>query len=72
MKSMESNSAARRPEDIALDLLKFVAAHTNVASKSSGSTTGFGVPAASKPEDQVANLLELYAKCRAAVETPVK
>jgi len=69
---MESNSAARRPEDIALDLLKFVAAHSNVASKSGSSTTGFGVAPTAKPEDQVANLLELYAKCRAAVETPVK
>jgi hypothetical protein len=67
---MEQNSS-RRPEDIALDLLKFVAAHTNVASKST-SSTGFGASTATKPEDQVANLLELYAKCRQAVEAPVK
>ena len=51
---MEStpNSAARRPEDIALDLLKFVAAHANVGSKSTGST-GFAAPSSAKGEDQV-------------------
>jgi hypothetical protein len=57
----------RRSEDIALDLLKFVASHANVGSKSSGST-GFVAPSAAKPEDQVTSLLELYARCREAVE----
>ena len=66
-----SNSAARRTEDIALDLLKFVAAHANVGSKSSGAT-GFVAPSAAKAEDQVANLLELYSKCREAVEAPLE
>jgi hypothetical protein len=66
---MESTTTARRTEDIALDLLKFVAAQANVGSKSAGST-GFGVPASIKPEDQVTHLLELYARCRQAVETP--
>lgn len=65
------NNAARRSEDIALDLLKFVASHANVGSKSSGST-GFVAPSASKPEDQVAHLLELYGRCREAVEAPVE
>jgi len=64
-------TAARRTEDIALDLLKFVAAHANVGSKSSGST-GFAAPSSAKTEDQVNNLLELYAKCREAVEAPLK
>jgi hypothetical protein len=64
---MESNNAARRTEDIALDLLKFVAAHANVGSKGVGST-GFGVTSSAKPEDQVTQLLELYARCRQVVE----
>ena len=67
---MEQNQAARRTEDIALDLLKFVAAHTNVGSKATGSTAGFGVPSSAKPEDQVNSLLELYSRCREAVEAP--
>jgi hypothetical protein len=41
-----------------------------VGGKSSGST-GFGVTSSVKPEDQVAHLLELYARCRKAVEAPV-
>jgi len=67
----KSVSAARRTEDIALDLLKFVAAAANVGGKSSGST-GFVAPSAAKSEDQVETLLALYAKCREAVEAPIE
>jgi hypothetical protein len=66
------NPAARRTEDIALDLLKFVATTANVGGKSTSSTTGFGIPTSAKPEDQVTSLLELYAKCRQAVEAPLE
>jgi hypothetical protein len=69
---MEQNQTARRTEDIALDLLKFVAATANVGGKSTGSTAGFGIPASAKPEEQVTTLLELYAKCRQAVEAPLE
>jgi len=68
----EGNNAARRTEDIALDLLKFVAATTHVGTKAASSGVGFGVTASSKPEDQVTELLALYARCRQAVEAPVK
>ena len=64
-----SSSATRRSEDIALDLLKFVATHANIGSKAV-STPGFGAPAGTKPEDQVNQVLELYARCREAVEAP--
>ena len=69
---MESspNSAARRSEDIALDLLKFVAAQANVGSKSAAGTAGFGVPTTPKSEDLVNQILDLYARCREAVESP--
>ncbi|WP_263382888.1 hypothetical protein [Granulicella arctica] len=67
---MESNTTARRTEDIALDLLKFVAATANVGAKAAGSSVGFGVPSAAKSDDQVAHLLELYGRCREAVEAP--
>ena len=67
----EVTGSARRTEDIALDLLKFVAAQANVGSKAASATTGFGVPTSAKSEDQVSHLLELYAKCRQAVEAPV-
>jgi hypothetical protein len=67
----EGITGARRTEDIALDLLKFVAAQAHVGSKATGAT-GFGVSAAAKPEDQVTELLALYSRCRQAVEAPVK
>ena len=67
----DSNNGARRTEDIALDLLKFVAAQAHVGTKAAGAT-GFGVSATAKPEDQVTELLELYGRCRRAVEAPVK
>jgi hypothetical protein len=66
-----NNASARRSEDIALDLLKFVSAHANLGGKSSASTTGFGIPSTAKSDDQVAQIFDLYARCRAAVETPV-
>jgi len=68
---ISTNTSARRSEDIALDLLKFVAAHANIGAKSATATAGFGVPTATKPEDQVAQIFDLYARCRTAVESPV-
>ncbi len=65
-----SLSTARRNEDIALDLLKFVASHTHV-SKPAGATPGFGGASSAKADDQVTQLLELYTRCREAVESPV-
>jgi hypothetical protein len=58
---------ARRNEDIALDLLKFVAGTTGVGRPVAGST-GFSGSAAPKPEEHVAQLLELYTRCLKAVE----
>ncbi len=67
----DTTSGARRTEDIALDLLKFVAAQAHVGVKAAG-TTGFGAAGSVKPEDQVTELLALYTRCRQAVESPVK
>jgi hypothetical protein len=58
---------ARRNEDIALDLLKFVASTTGVG-KLAAPSTGFSGTAATKPEEHVAQLLELYSRCLRAVE----
>ena len=66
------NTAARRTEDIALDLLKFVASQANVGTKGAASTTGFAAPSSAKAEDQVNSLLKLYSRCREAVEAPAE
>ena len=58
---------ARRNEDIALDLLKFVAGTTGVGRPAAGST-GFSGAGGGKPDEQVAQLLELYGRCLRAVE----
>jgi hypothetical protein len=58
---------ARRNEDIALDLLKFVAGTVGVG-RPAAASTGFSGASATKPEEQVSHLLELYARCLKAVE----
>jgi len=67
----QSPTTARRSEDIALDLLKFVAGATNLAKTPAASTPGFGMPSSAKADDQVTHLLDLYARCREAVELPL-
>ena len=58
---------SRRTEDIALDLMKFIAMTTGYG-RTSASGAGFqGSGAASKPEEYAAHLLELYGKCLQAV-----
>ena len=67
----ESHSAGgagmRRSEDIALDLMKFVAMTTGYGRTSSTGVGFQGTGAAAKPEDYAAHLLELYGKCLHAV-----
>jgi hypothetical protein len=60
-------AGSRRSEDIALDLLKFVAAVAGVG-RTTTPSTGFTAASAPKPEDQIAQLLELYTRCLRAVE----
>jgi hypothetical protein len=58
---------ARRNEDIALDLLKFVAATAGVG-KPAAPSTGFSGSGAPKPDEHVTQLLDLYGRCLKAVE----
>jgi hypothetical protein len=63
-----TTSGSRRNEDIALDLMKFVAMTTGYG-RTSSSGVGFqGSGAASKPEDYANHLLELYGRCLEAVQ----
>lgn len=59
-------TGTRRNEDIALDLLKFVAATTGIG-RTAAPSTGFVAASATRPEDQVAHLLDLYTRCLAVV-----
>jgi hypothetical protein len=60
-------AASRRNEDIALDLMKFIAMTTGYGRTSSTGVGFQGTGAASKPEDYADHLLELYGKCLQAV-----
>ncbi len=61
-------NGSRRNEDIALDLLKFVAASAGIMGKGTSPAAGFVAASGSKPEDQVNQLLALYTKCLGAVQ----
>ncbi len=57
----------RRTEDIALDLMKFVAMTTGYGKMQGG--TGFsGKPGARANEEYAESLLQLYQRCREIVE----
>jgi hypothetical protein len=52
----------RRNEDIALDMMKFIATTTNYG-KTAAPGAGFHGGTETKSEDYAAHLLELYARC---------
>lgn len=61
------SGAGRRNEDIALDLMKFVAMTTGYG-RTTSSGVGFqGTGSAAKPEEYADRLLELYGRCLTAV-----
>jgi len=63
----KASGAPRRNEDIALDLMKFIAMTTGYG-RTTSSGVGFqGTGSAAKPEDYATHLLELYGKCVSAV-----
>ena len=57
----------RRNEDIALDMMKFIAMTTGFG-KTGSPGAGFQGGTVAKPEDYATHLLDLYGRCLAAVE----
>ncbi len=61
------SAGSRRDEDIALDMMKFIAMTTSYG-RTTSSGVGFqGGGAAAKPEEYAGHLLELYGRCLKAV-----
>ncbi len=58
---------ARRNEDIALDMMKFIAI-TSSYGKTGSPGAGFQGGTVAKAEDYAAHLLELYSRCLHAVQ----
>jgi hypothetical protein len=52
-------------DEVALELMRFISTTTGMGKTSSGA--GFGGKTPRTPEDQVDTLLQLFEKCRAAV-----
>lgn len=67
MEAIPAVVGARRNEDIALDMMKFIASATQYG-RSASSTPGFTGTTSLKPEDQATQLLELYGRCLNAVQ----
>ena len=55
----------RSQEDVALDLMRFIAESTGYAK--GASAAGFSGKGARNPEEQADTLLELYERCRVVV-----
>lgn len=62
-----AGNLARRNEDIALDLLKFIVVTSGVA-RGQSSSTGFVPASGPKPEEHVDELLNLYSRCLRTVQ----
>jgi hypothetical protein len=61
------SGSTRRNEDIALDLMKFVAMTTGYGRTTSSGVGFTGTGSAAKPEDYAEKLLELYSRCLGTV-----
>ena len=62
----EETNTARRPEDIALDLMKFVAMTTNYGKTAGGA--GFQAKGEKSNEEYADSLLQLYLRCKEVVK----
>lgn len=62
MEQISGLLSARRNEDIALDMMKFIAS-TTAYGKPGLPAAGFQTGAESKSDDYAAHLLELYSRC---------
>ncbi len=65
--NISSNAGIRRDEDIALDMMKFIAVTTGYG-KTGSPGAGFQVDTISKAEDYARHLIDLYGQCLAAVQ----
>ena len=61
-------AGSRRNEDIALDLMRFIATTTGCGRTGSSSAGFSGAASPNKSEDDASQLLDLYSRCLNAVE----
>jgi len=64
----DSSGGARSKDEVALELMKFIAVTTGYGKASTGSAGFSGKPAARSPEEHADSLLELFNRCRKVVK----
>ena len=64
------DSAAKGRDEVALELMKFIAVTTGYG-KGVTSSAGFSGKPSKTPEDYADSLIQLFEKCRAVVAKPV-
>jgi hypothetical protein len=60
----------RNPDEIALEMMKFIAVTTGYGK--GGSAAGFGGKGSKTPEEYAESLLQLFERCRTVVEKDKK
>jgi hypothetical protein len=60
-----ANNGKATKDEVALDLMKFIAVTTGYGKGQTG--TGFGVKGARTPEEHADSLLQLFERCRTVV-----
>lgn len=66
----EKDSAAKNRDDVALELMKFIAVTTGYG-KGNTATAGFSGKPSKSAEEYADALIQLFEKCRAVVAKPV-
>jgi hypothetical protein len=66
----KAKEAAKNRDEIALELMKFIAVTTGYG-KGNAPAAGFSGKAAKSPEEYADALIQLFEKCRAVVAKPV-
>jgi hypothetical protein len=64
----ESSGGGRSKDDVALELMKFIAVTTGYGKSSQGSAGFSGKPSTRSPEEHADALLELFNRCRKIVK----
>lgn len=66
----DKDSTAKNRDDVALELMKFIAVTTGYG-KGNTATTGFSGKPSKSAEEYADSLIQLFEKCRAVIAKPV-